>query len=107
MPLYEYRCLKCEHVMEVLQKLSDPPLRRCKVCSGKVEKLISRTSFQLKGGGWFDQGYGRNSGKASSDGTKAKGGDSTSGSESSADASKTSKDKTSKTSKDKTSKPSK
>ena len=34
MPLYEYRCLKCEHVMEVLQKLNDPPLRRCKVCSG-------------------------------------------------------------------------
>ena len=45
MPLYEYRCLKCEHVMEVLQKLNDPPLRRCKVCSGKVEKLISRTSL--------------------------------------------------------------
>lgn len=72
MPLYEYRCLKCEHVMEVLQKLSDPPLRRCRACSGKVEKMISRTSFQLKGGGWFDQGYGgASSDKASAGGEKA------------------------------------
>jgi putative FmdB family regulatory protein len=58
MPLYEYRCLKCEHVVEVLQKLSDRPLRKCELCSGKLEKLISRTSFQLKGGGWFAHGYG-------------------------------------------------
>ena len=58
MPLYEYRCLKCDHVMEVLQKINDAPLRRCKKCSGKVEKLISRTSFHLKGGGWFAHGYG-------------------------------------------------
>jgi len=58
MPLYEYRCLKCEHVIEVLQRLSDRPLRKCKLCSGKLEKLISRTSFQLKGGGWFAHGYG-------------------------------------------------
>ena len=67
MPLYEYRCLKCEHVTEVLQKLSDRPLRKCKLCSGKLEKLISRTSFQLKGGGWFAHGYG----SPSSDGTKS------------------------------------
>ncbi len=62
MPLYEYRCLKCNHLMEVLQKHDDPPIRRCEVCSGKVEKQISRTSFLLKGGGWFDQGYGGGSG---------------------------------------------
>jgi putative FmdB family regulatory protein len=58
MPLYEYRCLKCGRVTELLQKLNDPPLARCTVCQGKVEKLISRTSFQLKGGGWYAQGYG-------------------------------------------------
>jgi putative FmdB family regulatory protein len=57
MPLYEYRCLDCGDVSEVLQKLNDPPLRRCKRCSGKVEKLVSRTSFQLKGGGWYSHGY--------------------------------------------------
>ena len=58
MPLYEYRCLGCQRVIEVLQKVSDRPLRRCQVCQGKLEKLISRTSFLLKGGGWFAQGYG-------------------------------------------------
>jgi putative FmdB family regulatory protein len=62
MPLYEYRCLKCGHQLEVLQKFSDRPLRRCPECPGKLEKLISRTSFQLKGGGWYDQGYGNPSG---------------------------------------------
>ncbi len=67
MPLYEYRCLKCEHVTEVLQKLSDRPLRKCRLCSGKLEKLISRTSFQLKGGGWFAHGYG----SPGSDGAKS------------------------------------
>ena len=74
MPLYEYRCLKCGDVTEVLQKLSDRPLRKCRLCSGKLEKLISRTSFQLKGGGWFAHGYG----SPGSDGAK-------SGKESSAD----------------------
>ena len=75
MPLYEYRCLKCGDVTEVLQKLSDRPLRKCRLCSGKLEKLISRTSFQLKGGGWFAHGYGP---PPSSDGAKT-------GKESSAD----------------------
>ncbi len=64
MPLYEYRCLKCGQVTEVLQKLSDRPLRRCRLCSGKLEKLISRTSFQLKGGGWFAHGYGSDGAKS-------------------------------------------
>jgi len=57
MPIYEYRCTKCQHQMEVLQKISDGPKRKCPECAGKLEKLISRTSFQLKGGGWFDSGY--------------------------------------------------
>lgn len=58
MPIYEYRCTKCEQVTEALQKVSDPPLRRCPSCGAKLEKLISRTSFQLKGGGWYAEGYG-------------------------------------------------
>ncbi len=66
MPLYEYRCLKCGDVTEVLQKLSEGPRRKCKLCSGKLEKLISRTSFQLKGGGWFEHGYGAKSDKPAS-----------------------------------------
>ncbi len=71
MPLYEYRCLKCGHVIEVLQKLSDRPPRKCGVCSGKLEKLISRTSFQLKGGGWFAHGYGGPSGSEDAKSDKA------------------------------------
>ena len=58
MPLYEYGCKGCGHTFEVLQKFSDRTLRTCKLCHGRLEKLISRTSFQLKGGGWYDQGYG-------------------------------------------------
>jgi len=58
MPLYEYRCKSCGNMFEVLQKFSDRTLRTCKLCHGRLEKLISRTSFQLKGGGWYDQGYG-------------------------------------------------
>jgi putative FmdB family regulatory protein len=58
MPLYEYRCKGCGHTFEVMQKFSDRTLRTCKLCRGRLEKLVSRTSFQLKGGGWYDQGYG-------------------------------------------------
>jgi putative FmdB family regulatory protein len=53
MPLYEYRCKSCGHTFEAIQKFSDRPLRKCSECSGPLEKLISRNSFQLKGGGWF------------------------------------------------------
>jgi putative FmdB family regulatory protein len=59
MPIYEYRCTSCGHTFEVMQKLTDRKLRKCRVCSGKLEKLISRTAFALKGGGWYSQGYSR------------------------------------------------
>ena len=62
MPIYEYRCSICNHQFESLQKVGARALRKCPECSGKLEKLVSRTSFQLKGGGWFDQGYGSKSG---------------------------------------------
>jgi putative FmdB family regulatory protein len=73
MPIYEYECLDKGHRFEELQKVSDRPLSKCKVCGGKVKKLISSTSFQLKGGGWYKDGYGNGNGgsskksKASSD----------------------------------------
>jgi len=57
MPIYEYRCRDCGETLEVMQKITAGPLRKCRSCSGKLEKLISRTSFLLKGGGWFDSGY--------------------------------------------------
>ena len=61
MPMYEYRCNDCEHTFEARQKFSDAPLSECPRCEGSVSKLISRTAFTLKGGGWYDQGYGNNS----------------------------------------------
>ena len=54
MPIYEYRCKECEHEVEALQKLSDPPLVTCPAC-GKpaLQKLVSAAGFQLKGSGWY------------------------------------------------------
>ena len=58
MPIYEYRCTSCGHTLEVIQKINDKPLKKCTECSGALEKLISRSAFQLKGGGWYNEGYG-------------------------------------------------
>ncbi|OQY18889.1 MAG: transcriptional regulator [Desulfobacteraceae bacterium 4572_35.1] len=58
MPMYEYRCVECGLLFEVRQKFSDAPVEECRDCGGKVEKLISRSDFALKGDGWFEQGYG-------------------------------------------------
>ena len=58
MPIYEYRCEDCKKTFEVIQKFSDDPIEKCAHCSGaKVEKLISQSSFVLKGGGWYQDGY--------------------------------------------------
>ena len=58
MPIYEYRCTSCGHTLEVIQKYNDKPLKKCTECSGALEKLISRSAFQLRGGGWYNEGYG-------------------------------------------------
>lgn len=57
MPIYEYVCQKCGHELEVMQKLSDKPLTKCPKCKGKLEKIFSQTSFQLKGSGWYVSDY--------------------------------------------------
>jgi putative FmdB family regulatory protein len=58
MPIYEYECGKCG-TFEATQKITDKPLSRCPTCKGKVKKLISNTSFQLKGTGWYVTDYAR------------------------------------------------
>ncbi|HEY7183899.1 MAG TPA: zinc ribbon domain-containing protein [Blastocatellia bacterium] len=63
MPIYEYTCQKCGRHLEVMQKMSDKPLTRCPDCKGKLEKIFSQTSFQLKGSGWYVSDYA-NRGKA-------------------------------------------
>jgi len=58
MPIYEYACAACGHEFEEWQKMSDSPVRTCPKCKKKkVEKLISRTAFQLKGSGWYADLY--------------------------------------------------
>ena len=57
MPIYKYTCEKCGSHVEVIQKVSDPPLKRCSKCRGKLSKDVSRTSFQLKGSGWYATDY--------------------------------------------------
>ena len=61
MPIYEYQCTKCGEVFEAFQKITDEPLTNCKFCNSKVEKLISQSSFQLKGSGWYLTDYARKS----------------------------------------------
>lgn len=66
MPIYEYDCQKCG-TFETTQKITDKPLAKCPTCKGKVKKLISNTSFQLKGTGWYVTDYARK-GKSNGDG---------------------------------------
>lgn len=58
MPIYEYQCQKCG-TFEVTQRITEKPLGKCPNCKGKVKKLISSTSFQLKGTGWYVTDYAR------------------------------------------------
>jgi putative FmdB family regulatory protein len=58
MPIYEYRCEKCG-VFEETQRITDPALERCPTCRRKVQRLISSTSFQLRGSGWYATDYAK------------------------------------------------
>ena len=71
MPIYEYQCSKCGEVFEAFQKITDEPLSKCKFCQGKVEKLISQSSFQLKGTGWYLTDYAKRSSNGQSEKPKA------------------------------------
>jgi len=59
MPLYEYRCSKCNGVFEVIQKFSDAPLTVHEGCGGSVERLISAPGLHFKGSGWYITDYAR------------------------------------------------
>lgn len=57
MPIYEFVCEACGRIVERLQKVTDPPPDACPECGGKMAKIMSRNSFQLKGGGWYKDLY--------------------------------------------------
>lgn len=70
MPLYEYECQVCSRVFEIWQKVSDDPKSTCPECSGPLRKLVSLSSFQLKGSGWYADGYAAKPETAKTDGAK-------------------------------------
>ena len=58
MPIYEYRCASCGAELEKLQKISDPPLTECPECGKEtLVKLVSASSFRLKGSGWYETDF--------------------------------------------------
>ena len=58
MPIYEYKCKKCGRQFEMFQGVADPAAKSCKFCKGSVHKLMSVSSFHLKGSGWYATDYG-------------------------------------------------
>ncbi len=58
MPIYEYKCTKCGKEYELFQRITEPAAKSCKFCKGRVNKLMSQTTFHLKGGGWYVTDYG-------------------------------------------------
>ena len=64
MPIYEYHCGGCGNDFEVMQRITAPPAESCELCGeGPVQKLISQSTFILKGSGWYVTDYGRGNGK--------------------------------------------
>ena len=58
MPIYEYKCSKCGHQFEIIQRFSDNPIETCPECEeNSVKKLVSAPSFRLKGGGWYETDF--------------------------------------------------
>jgi putative FmdB family regulatory protein len=89
MPTYEYQCDSCG-VFEVSQRITEDPLKKCPTCKSKVRRLISNTSFMLKGSGWYATDYGRSKSSSTTDSASGSG-NGKSGSESSSSSASTEK----------------
>jgi putative FmdB family regulatory protein len=59
LPLYEYRCLKCDRHTEKIEKMDGPHLKKCPHCGGKMESVITAAAIQFKGAGWYVNDYGK------------------------------------------------
>jgi putative FmdB family regulatory protein len=59
LPLYEYRCLKCDRHTDKIEKVDGPHLKKCPHCGGKVESVITAPAIQFKGSGWYVNDYGK------------------------------------------------
>jgi putative FmdB family regulatory protein len=94
MPIYEYSCSSCGKTIDVLQKISDPTPEKCTACGAQasLSRVVSRSSFHLKGGGWYKDLYGStntsgSSGGSSSSGTSGSGSSTSTASSGSSDTS--------------------
>jgi putative FmdB family regulatory protein len=74
MPIYEYRCPKCG-TFETMQRITEPALKRCPTCKSKIERMISSTSFVLKGSGWYATDYAKSGSAKNPDASNDKSGD--------------------------------
>jgi putative FmdB family regulatory protein len=72
MPIYEYECTACGCRSEVVQKVSDPRLRKCKKCGGALKKLVSSAAIQFKGSGWYITDYAKKTSPQEESGSKDK-----------------------------------
>lgn len=99
MPIYEYQCKQCDKVFEYMQRMSDDPKTECEECAGQLDRLISRSAFHLKGGGWYKDLYSStkpaDTSKASSDSGGSSSADSSSSSSASSDSGSSSSDSSS------------
>jgi putative FmdB family regulatory protein len=59
LPLYEYRCLKCDRHTDKIENVNGPHLKKCPHCGGKVESVITAPAIQFKGSGWYVNDYGK------------------------------------------------
>jgi putative FmdB family regulatory protein len=73
MPNYEYLCQKCGHRFEKIQKFSDPMLKKCPECGGKIEQVISAPAVQFKGSGWYVTDYAKKSATLPASGSESGG----------------------------------
>lgn len=71
MPVYEYQCQMCGKLHEIMQRYTDAPLTKCLECGGEMKKLISNTSFVLKGAGWYKTDYASGGSRKTTEGEKA------------------------------------
>ncbi|SNR98675.1 putative regulatory protein, FmdB family [Humidesulfovibrio mexicanus] len=71
MPIYEYHCQDCKQIFEEWQKDYEERDIPCPVCGGTARRIISSSSFVLKGGGWYANGYSGGSGASAQTGASA------------------------------------
>ncbi len=74
MPIYEYECASCHQHIEVMQKFSDKPLKKCAHCGGPLQKVLSAPALVFKGTGWYVTDYGKSDRARTQQGDKKNGG---------------------------------